>query len=158
VREAGVPLHVTFVGPPGLTGEWDALMELRRRLGLESMAEFAGQLQGEALYARYESSDLFVMPSYTEGLPVVLFEAGLFGMPAITTPVGSIPDLIVDQRNGLLVPPGDRDRLVAALTRMARDRDERERMGRQLREDVAAFHPDRVCALVAASLRATLAA
>jgi glycosyltransferase involved in cell wall biosynthesis len=158
VREAGVPLHVTFVGPPELTGEWDALTETHRRLGLESMATFTNQLQGEALYARYEASDLFVMPSYTEGLPVVLFEAGLFRIPAITTPVGSIPDLIVDGRNGLLVPPGDRERIAAALVRLARDHDERERMGRQLREDVMAFHPDRVCALVAAALRATLAA
>ncbi|MBI1797687.1 MAG: glycosyltransferase family 4 protein [Candidatus Eisenbacteria bacterium] len=158
VRDAGADLNVTCVGPEELTGEWDALMALRDRLGVGAMTEFTGQLQGDALYARYRDADAFVLPSYTEGLPVVLFEAGLFGLPAITTPVGSIPDLIVDGRNGLLVPPGDRDRLVAALVRLARDRDERERMGRQLRDDVAAFHPDRVCAKVAAALQATLAA
>jgi glycosyltransferase involved in cell wall biosynthesis len=158
VHRAGADVHVTFVGPPELTGEWEALLAARAELGLEATTTFAGQLQGDALYARYRDADCFVMPSYTEGLPVVLFEAGVFGLPAITTPVGSIPDLVVDDRNGLLVAPGDRAQLVAALVRMAREPDARVRMGRQLQQDVQAFHPDRVCARVAAAIQATLSA
>ena len=69
------------------------------------------------------------------------FEAGVFELPVLTTPVGSIPDLVVDGRNGLLVAPGDRAALVAALIRMAREPDGRARMGRQLQKDVQAFHP-----------------
>ena len=121
VRDAGARVHVTFVGPPELTGEWDALLALRAELGLEAMTEFAGQLQGDALYDRYRSAVCFVSPSYNEGLPVVLFEAGVFELPVLTTPVGSIPDLVVDGRNGLLVAPGDRAALVAALVRMVRE-------------------------------------
>src|SRR5207244_1340391 len=131
VRDAGLRIQVTFVGPEELVGEWEAMHALRRELGLEAMTEFTGELRGDALYDRYRSTDLFVMPSYTEGLPIVLFEAGAFGIPVITSPVGAIPDLVADGRNGLLVPPGDKDRLVAAIARMARDRAERERMGRQ---------------------------
>ena len=156
VRGAGARVHVTFVGPPELTGEWDALLALRAELGLEAMTEFAGQLQGDALYDRYRSADCFVAPSYTEGLPVVLFEAGVFELPVLTTPVGSIPDLVVDGRNGLLVAPGDRVALVAALIRMAREPDGRARMGRQLQKDVQAFHPDCVCARVADAIQRTL--
>ena len=157
VREAGVRLRFTFVGPEELVGEWDAMLALRRKLDLEDMTEFTGELRGEALYERYQSADLYVMPSYTEGLPIVLFEAGAFGMPVITSPVGAIPDLIVDGRNGLLVPPGEQGPLVAAIGRMAGDPDARARMGRQLQQDIQAFHPDRVCARVAAAIQATLA-
>ncbi len=158
VRAESLPFHLTFVGPAELEGEWEPVQALRRELRLESMTEFTGSLQGEALYQRFAAADLFVMPSYTEGLPVVLFEAGAFGLPVITTPVGAIPDLIVNERNGLLVEPGRVDQIAAAIARMARDREARERMGLALREDIMAFHPDRVCERVALALAATLEA
>jgi glycosyltransferase involved in cell wall biosynthesis len=157
VQAAGHHVHVTFVGPEEQTGEWEALMALRRELSLEAMTEFTGPLQGHALYEHYRGADLFVMPSYTEGLPIVLFEAGAFGLGVITSPVGAIPDLIVDDRNGLLVPPGEPGPLVAAIGRLAGDPEARVRLGRQLRQDIQAFHPDRVCALVATAVQATLA-
>jgi glycosyltransferase involved in cell wall biosynthesis len=157
-RDDGLPIHLTFVGPAELEGEWDAVQALRHGLGLEALTEFTGPLQGDPLYARFEAADFFVMPSYTEGLPVVFLEAGAFGLPVITTPVGAIPELIRDGANGLLVTPGDVAAIAGALARMGRDAQDRARMGRTLREHVAAYHPDRVSERVAEALRRTLEA
>ena len=155
-QDMGLPFRMTFVGPPELEGEWSAVHDLRRQLGLESATEFTGALQGEPLYDRFRIGEMFVMPSYTEGLPVVFYEAGAFEMPVIATPVGAVPDLIVDGRNGLLVEPGRVESLVQAIVRLVRQPAERLAMGKQLREDIAAFHPDRVCARIANEMRAAL--
>jgi len=156
-KAAGLRFRMVFVGPEEHVGDWDALLRRRRELGLEDLAEFTGPLQGEPLYDRFRASDLYVMPSYTEGLPVAFFEAGAFGLPVITTPVGSITDLIRHGENGLLVQPGHIDELVEAIGRLARDPAERRRLGARLRQDVMEFHPDRVCARIAAEVRAVLA-
>jgi glycosyltransferase involved in cell wall biosynthesis len=157
-RRDGLPFHLTLVGPDEYPGEWDALKALTTRLGLADAVEFTGPLMGERLYERFDRADLFVLPSYNEGLPVVLHEAGAFGLPVITTPVGAIPDLIRDGANGLLIEPGAIDALAGAITRLVRDPAERRRLGLQLRDDVAAFHPDRVCERIATQVRETLAA
>ena len=155
-KDMKLPVRLTFVGPAELEGEWEALMSERAALGLEDVTEFAGPLQGEALYDHFKLGEVFVMPSYTEGLPVVFYEAGAFEMPVLTTPVGAIPDLVVDGRNGLLVEPGRVEQIVQALVRLVRNPDERAAMGRQLKQDIAAFHPDRVCARIAEEVRRTL--
>ncbi len=157
LKDAGVPFRMVFVGPAEREGEWEQALQMRDWLGVDDVAEFTGPLLGEDLYQRFREGDVFVMPSYTEGLPVAFFEAGAFEMPVITTPVGSIPDLVVNERNGLLVEPGQTDQIVAAVTRMARDHEARRRMAAQLRQDVQAFHPDRVCARIARAVRETLA-
>ncbi len=157
VRAAALPFHLTLVGPDEYPGEREALVALARELGLETAVEFTGPLQGDALYARYRAADLFVLPSWNEGLPVVLHEAGAFELPVITTPVGAIPDLVRDGCNGLLVTPGDVEGLAAAITRLATGHEERARMGSQLRADIVAFHPDRVCERIACNVRETLA-
>jgi len=74
-------------------------------------------------------TDLFVLPSYHEGMPVSLIEAMAAGIPVVATHVGGIPDLIVDGENGLLVPPGQPGALAAALARLIEDAGERTRMG-----------------------------
>ncbi len=156
VKDAGLPFRMAFVGPAELEGEWETALQMRDWLDVAGITEFTGALQADELYARYREGDVLLLPSYTEGLPVVFFEAGAFEMPVVTTPVGAIPDLIQHEKNGLLVEPGRVEQLVEAIRRMATDHEARARMGRQLRRDVEAFHPDRVCARLAAAIRATL--
>ena len=157
VRRQGLDFRMTFVGPPQLAGDEQEALALRRQLGLEDAAEFTGLLMGEALYERFRVADLFVLPSYNEGLPVVLFEAGAFELAVITTPVGAIPDLVRDGENGRLVEPGKVDLLAAAIARLAAEPAERRRLGARLRQDVMAFHPDRVCERIAGHCREVLA-
>lgn len=157
VRGRGLDLRVTLVGPPQRPGDEEAALGLRRKLALEDAAEFTGLLLGDALYQRFREADLFLLPSYNEGLPVVLYEAGMFEMPAITTPVGAIPDLIRHEENGLLVEPGDVAALAAAIAQLVTDHAGRRRLGARLKQDVLEFHPDRICERIARHCREVLA-
>jgi glycosyltransferase involved in cell wall biosynthesis len=154
--DTGLPFTLTLVGPGNFHGDWEEVLALRHQLGLEDAVQLTGTLQGEALYDRYRECDLFLLPSYGEGLPVVCYEAGAFGMAVVTTPVGAIPDLVVDGRNGLLVEPGNVAQLTAAIRRLALDPELCARLGEHLRQDVRAFHPDAVCARIASEVRAAL--
>jgi len=78
-----------------------------------------------------DSSDVFVLPSLAEGLPMALLEAMAAGLPAIVTPVGGIPDALTHGAEGLLVEPGRVDQITAAMTRMLGDDAERLAAGRR---------------------------
>jgi glycosyltransferase involved in cell wall biosynthesis len=78
----------------------------------------------------YASSDIFVLPSEDEGFGLVFLEAAAYGLPSIGTHVGGIPEAVLDNVTGLLVPPGDSVALTAAITRLVRDADLRSRLGR----------------------------
>jgi L-malate glycosyltransferase len=65
--------------------------------------------------------DLFVMPSVTEGLGTSLLDAMACRKPIVASDVGGIPEVVVDGKTGLLVPPKDAERLAAAVVRLLRD-------------------------------------
>lgn len=144
LRARGLALTLTVVGPAQAAGELDAARSATAAAGLDDAVRFTGPLTGEPLYDEFRGHDLFVLPSYNEGIPAVLYEAGSFGMALVTTPVGGIPDLVRHESNGLLVEPGDVDAVAASIERLARDPALAERLAARLRDDVLAFHPDRV--------------
>ena len=76
-------------------------------------------------------ADAFVLASLHEGLPVTLMEATSVGLPIVATSVGGIPQILEDEVDALLVPPGDPGALVEAMTRLASDPELRERLGRR---------------------------
>ncbi len=84
--------------------------------------------------------DAFALPSLDEGMPMILLEAAAAGLPIVTTPVGDIPTLLADGRNGLLVPPGDVAALRAALLRLRDEPGLAERLGRAARDEVRREH------------------
>jgi glycosyltransferase involved in cell wall biosynthesis len=81
--------------------------------------------------------DVVALPSWTEGLPMVLLEAMAAGRPVVATPVGGTPELVVDGETGLLVPPRDPPALAAALRRVLADRDLAARLGEAGRRRVS---------------------
>jgi glycosyltransferase involved in cell wall biosynthesis len=90
----------------------------------------------------YHAADVFVLPSLTEGSPLVLFEAMGAGLPIVASAVGGIPEMISDGESGLLVPPDDADRLADALARVLSDGELRERLAVVAREQSHRFSPE----------------
>lgn len=97
------------------TGENDALMEKARSLGVDHIITDHGAVYGKEKDALLRRCHLLILPSHTEGLPISLLEAGAYAMPAITTPVGGIPELIADGFNGTLVPVSSPQDIAKAL-------------------------------------------
>ncbi len=93
-----------------------------KRLDRENAVFFLGRVPwGSELFMIMQQHDVLVLPSYTEGLGLVLIEAMSQGTPVIGSRVGGIPELIADEETGLLVPPGDHRALAAAIRRLTSD-------------------------------------
>jgi glycosyltransferase involved in cell wall biosynthesis len=80
---------------------------------------------------------IFALPSHNEGVPMALLEAMSRSLPVLTTPVGGIPEVIENDRNGLMVPPGDVEAIEAALERLLQSSAERARLGTAARATIA---------------------
>lgn len=85
------------------------------------------------------SSDVFVLASYNEGLPMSLLEAMSWGLPVVTTPVGGIPELVTHNKNGLLVNPGDIKQLSIAMESLIDSENWRLSLGSNARKSVTPF-------------------
>jgi glycosyltransferase involved in cell wall biosynthesis len=106
-----------------------------------------GGLTGDAKYEQYRWADIFVLPTRypAEGQPLVLLEAMGAGLPVVSTRWGGIPDTIEDQREGLLVEPGDERVLAEALARLASEPGLREALGEAARARYeACYRPERL--------------
>ena len=84
----------------------------------------------------YQQADIYVLPSYNEGLPMSILEACNYGLPIVSTPVGGIPEIIEDGTNGFLVKPGDVKALEERLLRLIESPELRKKMGRKGYEKV----------------------
>ncbi|HEX3985476.1 MAG TPA: glycosyltransferase [Acidobacteriaceae bacterium] len=97
---------------------------------------FTGYLVGEELAAAYASADLFVMPSRTETLGLVILEAMASGCPVVACRDGGIPDAVEHEVTGLLCDPADRDGLARTVRRALTCGAELEAIRTRAREDV----------------------
>jgi glycosyltransferase involved in cell wall biosynthesis len=99
--------------------------ELRARVVTSSIADFVtftGYVPfGAALFELYDSHDIVILPSFTEGFPQVLFEAMARGVPIIATTAGGIPRIIQNRCNGLLIAPGNGAALARAVGELIAD-------------------------------------
>jgi glycosyltransferase involved in cell wall biosynthesis len=91
------------------------------RLNLTARVKFLGYRPNDELCRHLREADVFVLPTLSEAFANVVLEAMACGLPVIASAVGGIPELVEEGVNGLLVPPGDTDRLASAIARMARD-------------------------------------
>ena len=104
--------------------------------GAVDVHSWVGPEQRDALLA---ASDVFILPSYLEGVPMSLLEAMAAGLPVITTPVGGIPDVVTNGAEGLLVPARDVNALGTAMQTIIADEAERLEFGRRARTRAEAF-------------------
>ncbi len=117
--------------------ERDSLSARIAEAGLEGKVSLLGPRTQEELISIMAASTVLVLPAVVtpsgdrDGLPTVLLEALALGLPAISTEVAGIPEIIEDRRTGLLVPPGDPASLAAAIGEILSQPDLRRRLARQ---------------------------
>jgi glycosyltransferase involved in cell wall biosynthesis len=122
---------VVFLGEGSLRAELETLVAER---GLSHQVRFAGyQTNIEDWLA---VTDLSVLPSFYEGLPMSAIESLAMGCPMVATAVDGTPEVVMDGKTGLLVPPGDPARLAEAICEMLRHPQRAREMGRAGREFV----------------------
>jgi glycosyltransferase involved in cell wall biosynthesis len=148
-----VDIRLVLVGSGPLEA---SLRHKVRRLGLEERVRFEGAVGQDDIGRYYAGADLFCLPSFAEGVPVVLMEAMATGRPVIATRVAGIPELVDDGTSGLLVAPGSVEQLVTALERLASSAELRERMGLAGRRKVEQDFDSRHCAEQAADVFRTM--
>jgi colanic acid/amylovoran biosynthesis glycosyltransferase len=136
-RDIAVRLTLVGDGP-----KRDELETLADALGIGERVAFAGSVGHDDILPMFRAADIFCLPSFSEGVPVVLMEAMAQSVPVLTTQVMGIPELVSNGHTGLLVAPGRVDLLVEGLARLVQDRDLRERLGAAGRDKVLADFDD----------------
>ena len=99
--------------------------------------EHVGPKHGDDLLAYYAASDCFVFPSYREGFPNTVMEAGAMDLPCIVTDINGSREIIEDGKNGVIIPSKDVDALYNAMKAMVTDREKTARYASQARQMIA---------------------
>jgi glycosyltransferase involved in cell wall biosynthesis len=126
--------RLVIVGDGDQRSHLEELSEIR---GIEGRVRFTGAVADTVHYL--QASDVYVQPSFTEGLPISVLEAMGCSLPVIATGVGGVTDLLSNGANGLIIPPHDPDVLSDCLLEMLSNPDLRHRLGSQARQDVTAY-------------------
>lgn len=130
-------LRLTLAGSGHLAAE---LKMLARELGIHHGVRFLGAVPPDDIFAALRRTDIAVLPSRSEGLPLALLEAMSCARPIIATRAGGMPEVIKDGENGLLVAIEDDDALADALVLLAGDADLRDRLGAAALRNFEASH------------------
>jgi glycosyltransferase involved in cell wall biosynthesis len=133
LQRQGLRFRVTLVGRGD---EREALEQFARAHQLP--VTFTGALAHDPTLALVQTADIFVLPSFAEGIPIALMEAMAARVPCVSTTACGIPELIRHGEEGLLVPPGDENSLAEALRRLLEDEGLRAQLGEAGRRRVLA--------------------
>lgn len=133
LKRNGHSFHLTLVGD----GEDRRSLEYQiKKLHLEEEVSLTGALGQDRVLDYYHKADVFVLPSFAEGVPVVLMEAMALQIPVISTRITGIPELIEDGQNGLLVTPGNSVELAESIVRILENKALAKRLGKEARKSV----------------------
>jgi len=147
VRKCIPNVRLKCAGDSGL----GAVTQRAAELGIGDCVEVFEWVQGDLKQELLENAAVYVLPSYTEGLPMGILEAMSAGLPIVSTRVGGIPDVIEDGVDGLLITPGDITALAEAIKRLLRDPSLRSSMGNAGRRKVEErYTPEKVLLLIEA--------
>lgn len=112
VVASGIPIHVVLAGDGEMRGEVEKLIE---ECALKEHISITGWINGEQVREEMLNARAMVLPSFAEGLPVVVMEAMALRRPVLTTYIAGIPELVQDGENGWLFPAGDVDAIASAM-------------------------------------------
>ena len=129
LKESQIPFCLKIAGAEELEGQY--LPQFSNQLG--NMFVYAGIVSGESKKAFQQSLDVLAMPTFFEGLPISLLECMSYGAVPVITPVGSIPTVVTEGRNGMLVKVKDAQSIVDAIAYLHTHRDRLEQMSKLAR-------------------------
>ena len=126
------PVRLVLIGP--CEDDLDPISHASKKI-IEDNAviEYVGEKYGDELLAYYAAADCFVLPSYREGFPNTVLEAGAMGLPCIVTDINGSREIIVEGENGVIVPPRNVDALFQAMLEMVRNKPNRDYMAGKAR-------------------------
>jgi len=127
LQKQGIFVNLTLVG---MGPDEQSLKEYAKELGINKEVQFTGAVDQDHILDYYKEADIFVLPSFAEGLPVVLMEAMAMEIPCITTAITGIPELILNGQEGLLVAASDSEALTQAIKQLASDQLLRQQLGK----------------------------
>lgn len=137
VRDRGTKAVLAVAG----SGAYEPRLRLlATQLRLSGAVVFLGPVFGKQKTRLLAAADVFVLPSYGEGLPYAMLEAMALGVPVIATPVGAIRDVVVDGVHGLLVAPREPRAIAQAIEKLAADRHRLAKMGAACRARIASAY------------------
>lgn len=96
-------------------GEVEKGKVIAKELGIYNQVKFIGWVKNKEKEIVFQESSIYCLASDGEGFPMGVLDAWAYGIPCVVTPVGGLPDIVVDHQNGLLFPVGDYERLAEAL-------------------------------------------
>lgn len=120
----------------------DKLLKEIEVYGLEKIVKFEGWVSGENKLRLLNWADVYILPSFNEGLPISILESMSYGCAIISTKVGGIPEVVTD--NGTLVTPGDAEEIWQAMVRYVNSPEIIENEGKISLKNIEPYLPERV--------------
>lgn len=133
-----LPKHPDAYFVFGGDGDISRYEKLAKELGIEGACSFIGWAAGGKKAEAFQNCSIYCLPSKNEGMPMSVLEAMSYGLATVATPVGGVPQVISDGKNGFLFPVDDVGQLESILDRLMRDNALKERIGRAGRERIKA--------------------
>ena len=127
-------VRFVLVGGEELPGEMAQMEDIVGRERIGAWVKLLGEVKREEVPRLLGLADLFLLPSYIEGMPLAILEAMRCKVPVISTKVGGIPETITNEISGLLIEPGAPDQITRAVLRLRRDPELRGRLAQRAAE------------------------
>lgn len=131
-------LEVLFGGD----GEVEEVCSLIKEYQLNNIAKYQGWVGSEKRSCLLNLCDVYILPSYNEGLPISILEAMSYSLPVISTNVGGIPEIVKNNENGFLIEPGDKQGIYEAICFFMNNRNCMPEFGKKSYELVKEHFPE----------------
>jgi glycosyltransferase involved in cell wall biosynthesis len=128
----------------GGIGQVERLQEMLKQKNFNGEIVYAGWVKGEKKAELLRNCDVYILPSYNEGLPISVLEAMSYGKPIVSTTVGGIPEVVKPGYNGWLFKPGDQDSLTTILKEIITKESELKILGENSRALTRDYTPGAV--------------
>jgi len=141
VRDKDKNVRLVLVGDGE---EREKLEKLVEKFGLKECVKFIGSVQNEEIPQYMVTSDVFVLPSLSEGFPNVVLDAIASGLPIVATKVGGLPEIIEDSKNGFLVKPKNPEQIAEKILLLIKDDELRKRISKANKGEAERYSWERV--------------